>query len=66
MLDTYIPRRGMIVTNWSRTRRCSASRIGVRPRPSCCCSSVVADDRAGGELERHDHSPDRLKRLLAE
>ncbi len=27
---------------------------------------VVANDRAGGELERHDHLPDRLKRLLAE
>ena len=27
---------------------------------------VVANHGAGGELERHDHSPDRLKRLLAE
>ena len=32
--DTNIPRRGITVTNWSRARRCNASRIGVRPIPS--------------------------------
>ena len=35
--DTNMPRRGITVTNWSRARRWSASRIGVRPMPSWAC-----------------------------
>ena len=56
--DTSIPRRGMTVTNWSRARRCSASRIGVRPMPSWRCSASSRTTVTGRELEPDDHPPD--------
>ena len=66
MLDTNIPRRGITVTNWSRTRRCSASRIGVRPMPELTLQLVLADDGAGRQIEPDDHPADLLVGLLAQ
>jgi hypothetical protein len=52
MSETITPRRGRICTRRSRARRCSASRIGVRPMPSR--SDSIASDTAlpGGSSRR--------------
>ena len=50
--DTSIPRRGMTVTNWSRARRCNASRIGVRPMPSWRCSASSRTTSPGASSRR--------------
>jgi folylpolyglutamate synthase/dihydropteroate synthase len=36
------------------------------PEAELLLQQVVTHDRTGGELQRHDHLSDRLKRLLAE
>ena len=50
--ETNIPRFGWWWTRPSRARRCSASRIGVRPMPSRAISTFSASTEPGASSNR--------------